>query len=134
MAFAEVGGGVSRDYYAYAWNDPLKYIDPSGHSLFGDILGILVAIVVAYFAPELLPSLFPTATSVSTLALVGFVGGFVGAIVSTGSLSAALTAGIIGAITGAAFYEAGTFAQWASKAGPEWSYAAGVVSHAADSG
>ena len=117
--------------YSYAWNDPLKFTDPSGHSLFGDILGIFAAALIIAFAPEIGLPAITAAEGVTTAVVAGFVGGFVGAIVSTGSLSAALTAGIVGGLVGAAFFEAGSFAQSASNGGAGWRYAAGVVSHAA---
>src|SRR5205814_407673 len=44
-----LGATESINPYAYAWNDPLKYTDPSGHSLLGDILGAIVGIVLGYF-------------------------------------------------------------------------------------
>src|ERR1051326_9051941 len=43
-----LGATQSVNPYAYAWNDPLKYTDPSGHSLLGDIIGVLVGIVIAW--------------------------------------------------------------------------------------
>ena len=95
--------------YAYAWNDPLKYVDPNGHSLLGDIIGAIVGVVVAIYAPELIgyyestlygATLTAGSMAVLTGAVAGFVGGFVGAMISTGSVSAALTAGLIGGVAG----------------------------------
>jgi RHS repeat-associated protein len=116
--------------YAYAWNDPLKYVDPSGHSLLGDIIGVAAAIAAIYFLPELAPALFPSETAISTLAVAGFVGGFVGAYVSTGSLSASLTAGLIAGVTATAFAELGGYVAQ-MQAGSEWTKPFAVLAHAA---
>jgi RHS repeat-associated protein len=40
-----LGVTQSVNPYSYAWNDPLRYTDPYGHSLIGDIIGAIVAIV-----------------------------------------------------------------------------------------
>ena len=48
-----LGNTQSINPYSYAWNDPLRYTDPSGHSLLGDIIGIVVGIIIAIYAPEL---------------------------------------------------------------------------------
>ena len=82
----------------------MRYVDPSGHSLFGDILGAIVGIIIAIYAPELLNTYLTFTygaglTAVSLAMIGGFVGGFVGALISTGSLSAALTTGLVSAIT-----------------------------------
>ncbi len=104
-----LGATESVNPYAYAWNTPLKYVDPSGHSLFGDIIGAIVGVIIAIYAPELIgyyesalygATLTAGSMAVLTGAVAGFVGGFVGAMVSTGSLSAALTAGLVGGLTG----------------------------------
>lgn len=125
-----LGATESINPYAYAWNDPLKYVDPSGQSLLGDLIGIAVGIVVAYFLPVLAGEYF-SALSVPTLAVAGFVGGFVGAYVSTGSLSAALTAGLIAGVTAAAFAEVGSYVR-GMQAGSEWAKSSvSVVAHAA---
>jgi RHS repeat-associated protein len=125
-----LGATESINPYAYAWNDPLKYVDPSGHSLLGDLIGVLVGIIVAIALPELLPGYF-SALSVPTLAVAGFVGGFVGAYVSTGSLSAALLAGLIAGITAAAFAEIGSYVAH-MQVGSEWERSAfSVLAHAA---
>jgi hypothetical protein len=73
-----LGATQSINPYSYAWNDPLRYTDPSGHSLLGDIIGIIVAIVVAIYAPELFPSVFGTigtSAGIATAVVSGFVGG-----------------------------------------------------------
>ena len=126
------GATESVNPYAYSWNDPLRYVDPSGHSLLGDILGVLVAALIIWWNPfgELLLTDFEYYTA--TGALAGFAGGFVGAAVSTGSLSAALTAGLVGAVVGAAFAAVGLWAQGDPMApGSEWSAPDRVLAHAA---
>jgi RHS repeat-associated protein len=125
-----LGATQSINPYSYAWNDPLRYTDPSGHSLLGDIIGLVVGIIVAVWLPELAPAYFQ-ALSVPTLAVAGFVGGFVGAYVSTGSLSAALTAGLIAGLTAAAFAEVGSYAQQLTQAGSEWAKPFAVLAHSA---
>jgi RHS repeat-associated protein len=117
--------------YSYAGNDPTRYIDPSGHSFLGDVLGVLAAVVTAIFLPELLPAYFTaisaaTVGSIATGLVAGFVGGFVGAYVSTGSLSAALTAGLISGVVGG--LTAG--AAWAVSSGA-WSVADGLIARVA---
>ncbi|MBS0614749.1 MAG: RHS repeat-associated core domain-containing protein, partial [Proteobacteria bacterium] len=99
-----LGSSQAINPYAYAWNDPLKYMDPSGHSLLGDIVGAIVGAVLAYFtfgaSYAFLASEYVVGAGVYAGALAGFVGGFVGALISTGSLSAALTAGLISGVVG----------------------------------
>jgi RHS repeat-associated protein len=124
-----LGATQSINPYSYAWNDPLRYTDPSGNSLLGDIIGLVVGIIVAVWLPELAPAYFQ-ALSVPTLAVAGFVGGFVGAYVSTGSLSAALTAGLIAGLTAAAFAEVGSYTQELTQEGSEWAKPFGVLAHA----
>ena len=85
-----LGATQSINPYSYAWNDPLKYTDPSGHSL-RSFFASLVAAVVAFAAFVVLNYYFGP-----LVALFGsaFAGGFTGALLATGSLSAALTAGL----------------------------------------
>ena len=113
-----LGSTASINPYSYAWNDPLRFTDPSGHSLLGDIIGLVAAIVAIWFCqPELVPAFLGGegaalgSMTIGTAVFSGFVGGFVGSYVSTGNLSAALTAGLIGAITAGAFYGVGTALQ-----------------------
>lgn len=125
-----LGVTQSVNPYSYAWNDPLKYIDPQGHSLLGELVGLIVTILIIVYAPEIgLPALL-SEEGVATAAVAGFVGGFVGAAISTGSLAAALQAGIIGAITAVLFYEAGSFVQ-SQYSGSEWEVPVSVLAHAA---
>jgi len=98
--------------YAYAWNDPLRYIDPSGHDLIAEIFGAILGIAFGWAAFYELASLAASglAGAMAAGAIAGFVGGFVGALVATDSMSAALTAGLIGAATGALFAGVGQYA------------------------
>lgn len=122
-----LGASQSINPFAYAWNNPLRYVDPSGHDLFGAILGIFAAIIaIVFMQPELLVIGSGATMSVTTALVAGFAGGFVGALVSTGSLSAALTAGLLGALTGAAFAEVGSLGQTF-----QWTPATKVLAHAA---
>ena len=123
-----LGASQSINPYSYTWNDPLKYTDPSGHSLLGEIIGLIVAIIVIIYAPEIgLPSLTGAYGGV-TAAVAGFAGGFFGALVSTGSLSAAFTAGLISGITALAFYGAGFVG---NSSGTAWQISGNVLAHAA---
>ncbi len=123
-----LGATQSINPYTYAWNDPLRYTDPSGHSILGAIAGIAAAIIAIWFIQ---PEVFMAGGAMlsgTTAVAAGFVGGFVGAAVSTGSLSAAFDAGIIGALTAGLFYGAGTFAQtW----GANWLTPVSALAHAA---
>lgn len=123
-----LGSSQAINPYAYAWNAPLRYIDPSGHSLLGDILSILVVALILWWNPLGEFLLTDMEYYVATGAIAGFAGGFVGALASTGSLAAALTAGFLGAITGAAFGAIGT---WAQTPGAEWTASENVLAHAA---
>ncbi len=128
-----LGSSQAINPYAYAWNDPLKYIDPSGHSLLGDIVGIIVAIVIVIVAPYVAGAAYGVggASFAATAAVAGFVGGFVGAYISTGSLSAALTAGLIAGITAFAFAKIGSYAAQMAQRGSEWAKPFSVLAHAA---
>ncbi len=125
-----LGATQSINPYSYAWNDPLRYIDPSGHSILGAIAGIVAAIIAVWFMqPEVFAAVGQTMWATTAVG-AGFVGGFVGAAVSTGSLSAAFDAGIIGALTAGLFYGAGTFAQ-AFARGTNWITPVSALAHAA---
>jgi RHS repeat-associated protein len=89
-----LGATQSINPYSYAWNEPLRYTDPSGHSIGGFIASLVTAIVTVVVYALLINAGVPP-----FLALVGasFVGGFTGAYLATGSLSAALTSGLIAA-------------------------------------
>jgi RHS repeat-associated protein len=113
--------------YAYAWNAPLRYIDPSGHDLIGDILGAIVGITLALTVPEVLAAL-GTFSPVTVAVVSGFVGGFAGAFVATGSLSASLTAGLIAGVTAGLFNEVG---QYGTDPAHNWSRGEFVLAHAA---
>jgi RHS repeat-associated protein len=123
-----LGATQSINPYSYAWNDPLRYTDPSGHSLLGTILGLVAAIIAIYLIqPEYFAAVGGT-LDFSTVVVAGFVGGFVGTAISTGSLDAAITAGIIGAITAGAFYGAGFVG---NSSGSPWEVTENVLAHAA---
>lgn len=129
----------SGNPYAYAWNGPLNHVDPSGHSLLGNIIGAIVSLAIIIEAPQLgLPAVVAdggaiAASSIPTLGIAGFVGGFVSGAISTGNLSGELTGGVLGTTSALAFAGAGTFASWAGSGGAQWSlgYGVGVLSHAA---
>ncbi|MGH8305582.1 MAG: RHS repeat-associated core domain-containing protein, partial [Steroidobacteraceae bacterium] len=129
-AIQSLGATESINPYAYAWNDPLKYIDPSGHSLLGDIIGAIVGIALAYFtfgiANAFLASEYVIGASVYASAIAGFVGGFVGAAIATGSLSAALTAGLISGVTAGLFNVAGS----AFAGNSSWEISERALAHA----
>ncbi len=87
--------------YAYAWNDPLKYVDPSGHGFFDILFDIIAVAVGAVFGWEVFLAL---GGGFWGAVIGGFVGGFVSAALLTGSLSAALTAGLVAAVTAGLLY------------------------------
>jgi RHS repeat-associated protein len=122
-----LGASQSINPYSYAWNDPLKYTDPSGHSLLGSILGLVATMIAIYFMQ---PEFFLAGGSLQmgTALVAGFVGGFVGAAVSTGNLAAAIEAGVIGALTAGAFYGAGFVG---NSSGSAWQVTENVLAHAA---
>ena len=127
-----LGVTQSINPYSYAWNDPLRYTDPSGHSLLGDIIGAIVAIVAGFVTFGLADvallglGVSSFAAGVIAGAIAGFVGGFLGGIISTGSLSAALTSGLIGAFSGAAFNAVGSLANDSN-----WGVVGRTIAHAA---
>ncbi|MBS1994700.1 MAG: VCBS repeat-containing protein [Cyanobacteria bacterium SZAS LIN-2] len=126
-----IGSSQAINPYAYAWNDPLRYIDPSGHDLLGAIVGIIAAIITAIIiiytcgAGSILLTAEGT-LSVAGSMVVGFVGGFVGTWVSTGNLQAALVGGLVGAVTAGLFNGVGTLA-----ADEGWAPSTNVLAHAA---
>ncbi len=92
-----LGATESINRYAYAWNDPLRYVDPTGHSL-GSFLKSLITAVVSFVVYAIADYFFGPLVA---LFAAGFAGGFTGALLATGSLSAALSAGLIsGAMLG----------------------------------
>jgi len=128
VVIQSLGVSESINPYSYAWNAPLRYIDPSGHSLLG-IVGALVGIAVAVFAPEAVTFLAGSAETFSATELAfigGFAGGFIGTYITTGSLSASLTAGMIGGVTGGLFAELGQAADLEN-----WTSFERVLGHAA---
>jgi RHS repeat-associated protein len=86
-----LGNTQAINPYSYAWNDPLRYTDPSGHSI-GDFLASLITAIVTVFVYAVLYYYFGP---VAALFGSAFAGGFTGALLATGSLSAALTAGLV---------------------------------------
>ncbi len=93
-AIQSLGATQSINPYSYAWNEPLKYTDPTGHSIGGFLVSLITAIVTVVVYAVLLYEGIPP-----FWAFVGaaFVGGFTGAYLATGSLSAALTSGLLAA-------------------------------------
>ena len=72
--------------YSYAWNDPLRYVDASGHGFFDtlfEIVALVVAAVLAYYTFGATLGAFGGAAgagfwgTVAAGAVSGFVGGFV---------------------------------------------------------
>ena len=101
---SNLGMTQSVNPYSYASNDPLRYVDPSGHNssswndlgnFIFDVVDYVVAAVLAYYTFIGLGGGFWGAVG------GGFVGGFTGALLATGNLSAALSAGLMGAAIGA---------------------------------
>ncbi|MBF0106549.1 MAG: hypothetical protein HQM16_14635 [Deltaproteobacteria bacterium] len=89
----------SFNRYAYVRNNPLKYVDPSGHSFWswfkkivGAFLGALVAVVVGIATAGLGP--------IIAGALAGLAGGLLNGAI-TGGLKGALMGGLTGLIAGA---------------------------------
>jgi hypothetical protein len=103
---------ASINPYAYAWNGPLKYVDPNGYSVFGDIVGAIVGIVVGCFTFGVAAAWFEGLGEfwggAAAAAFSGFVGGFTGALLATGSLSAALSTGLISGVTAGLFNGVGS--------------------------
>lgn len=87
--------------YSYVANNPLKYVDPSGHgflSFFKKIIGTVVTIAVGVALNALAPGL----GSVALAMIAGAAGGLIGGAVN-GGLSGALLGALMGGISGAAF-------------------------------
>lgn len=123
-----LGSTESINPYAYAWNDPLRYLDPSGHGLIDSIVGIFIAAVAFFsFQPELM-FLGAFWGPVAAAGLAGFVGGFTAGALATGSLSAALTAGLVAGLAAASFAGVGYYAD-----NPElqWDIGTRTLAHAA---
>jgi RHS repeat-associated protein len=123
-----LGATQSVNPYSYAWNDPLRYTDPSGHSLLGAIVGLVAAIIAIYLMQPAYFAAIGGTLNASTAVVAGFVGGFVSAAISTGNFEAAYTAGIIGAVTAGLFYAAGFVG---STSGSPWEITENVLAHAA---
>ncbi len=105
------GNSQAYNKYAYVANNPLKYVDPSGHSfwgwfkkLAGAFIGALVAVAITVatlgalgVAGATIGQLLANAT-LGQLVLAGAVGGAAG-----GLIGGAITGGFAGAIKGAIF-------------------------------
>ncbi len=92
----------SLNRYSYCRNNPLNYVDPSGHSFWGNFWKTLVGIVatvVSIAIPVLAPAMWAVNsaislyTSIQTGNMLGFVGGVVGGAVF-GALGKSLALGI----------------------------------------
>lgn len=88
--------------YSYVRNNPLKYVDPSGHSfgswfkkLFGAFIGALLAVVSGF-------ALAPLVGAYWAGVIAGTVGGLISGAI-TGGLKGALLGGLFGALSGAVF-------------------------------
>ena len=93
----------AHNRYSYTANNPLKYVDPSGHgfwSWFKGLIGTIVSIVtgIVLALPSLGLSLMPALIGL----ISGVAGGVVGGIIS-GGLKGALLGAFFGALTGTAF-------------------------------
>ena len=99
--------------YSYVMNNPLKYIDPSGHNIIGMIFGFICGIFGGFGG-----------------AIGGFVGGFIGGI---GGMAAGAI-GSIGSIAGAAAVNIGSLANFAVGVGAGVASAVGQIGSAAASG
>lgn len=119
--------------YSYAWNDPLRYIDASGHGFLDvlfEIVDLVVAAVLAYFTFGGASAAFGAGFGATAAAgaASGFVGGFVGTALMTGNLSAAFSAGLTGALAGGLFAGIGYYADQSKYA---WDTGEKMLAHAA---
>ena len=89
----------SYNRYSYVRNNPLKYVDPSGHFFFIFIIAAFVGALVGAIVGIAISAALITAMGVFWgTVLAAAIGGFVG-----GLIAGAITGGLKGALLGAAF-------------------------------
>jgi len=131
---SNIAATQSVNPYSYAWNDPLKYIDPSGHDFgetFFQVVCVVIGAIISYYTFGALGGFDGTLGfwgTVAAGAVAGFVGGFISSAFMTGDLSAALNAGLAGALTGALFAGVGYYADNPLK---NWTWEDKLLAHAA---
>jgi RHS repeat-associated protein len=87
--------------YSYVANNPLKFVDPSGHfwglfkKIFGAFFGALVSVLTGF-------ALAPLSLGIWASVIAGAAGGIIGGAIS-GGLKGALWGGLFGALGGLAF-------------------------------
>ena len=121
--------------YAYARNNPMHYIDPSGNSWIDDFFdgifkiidsigAVIVGAVIAAVAPYLLPgALGLFGTAVVTGALVGFASGAI----ATGTLKGALKGAFWGAISAGVAYGVAELASTITGVTSDVAHAASLI-------
>lgn len=88
--------------YTYVNNNPLKYIDPTGHSFWSWFKKLFAAFIGAFLAVVTGFALAPLSIGIWAGVIAGAVGGLVSGAI-TGGLKGALLGGLFGAIGGLAF-------------------------------